>query len=242
MGRHLWQVLRFKMSANDIRNGCTVTRCTELFYLPLLLSGLQRVALSLEGRYKQTRLTAFLRSWGLAILALSFVGLIFLACGISANQLTVPIYDSARVVTVSGTVQAVEQHQCSLGWRGQGSKVIHSGTWVGTHAILRTEYGIMDVHLGPPVFLNQHHFSLAKDDQIEVTGSKFAEHLPVLIIAKELKKGESFLELRDNTGKPLWMVDRLPVSRSGVALTSFFAAITESNFHPIPACKCAVSR
>ena len=204
--------------------------------------GLRRVALSGEGRCKQMRLTAYVNWWGLALLALGLVGLIFLTCGISANQLAVPIYDSATVVTITGTVQAVEQHQCSLGWRGQGSKVIHSGTWVGTHAILRTEYGILDVHLGPAAFLNRHHFSLAKDDQIEVTGSKFAGHLPVLIIAKELKRGQSFLELRDNTGKPLWIDDRSPVSRSGPALTSFSAALTESNFHPIPACICAVSR
>jgi hypothetical protein len=188
------------------------------------------------------RLTASLGWCGLALLALGFVELIFSTCGISANQLAMPIYDSARVVTVSGTVQAVEQHQCSLGWKGQGSKVIHPGTWVGTHAILSSEYGILDVHLGPTTFLNQHHFALAKDDQIEVTGSKFAEHLPVLIIAKELKKGQSFLELRDITGKPLWMDDRSPVSRSRLALTSFFAAVTELSFYAIPACVCAVPR
>lgn len=188
------------------------------------------------------RLTAYLGWWGLTVLALVFVGLIFLARGISAQQLVRPIYDSATVVTITGTVQAVEQHQCSLGWKGQGSKVIHPGTWVGTHAILSTEYGILDVHLGPPTFLNQHHFALAKNDQIEVTGSKFAEHMQVLIIARELKKGQSFLELRDITGKPLWLDDRSPVSSSRLALTSFFAALTESNFHPIPACLCAVSR
>ncbi len=152
------------------------------------------------------RLTAYQGWWGLA---LGFVGLIFVTCGISAQQLVRPIYDSATVVTVTGTVQVVEQHQCSLGWRGLGSKVIHPATWVGTHATLSTEYGIVDVHFGPPTFLKQHHFTLAKDDQIEVTGSKFAEHLPVLIIAKELKKGQSFLELRDSTGKPLWMDNRL---------------------------------
>jgi hypothetical protein len=110
--------------------------------------------------------------------------------------------------------------------------VIHPATWVGTHAILGTEYGIVDVRLGPPRFLEQHHFTLAKDDQVEVTGSKFAEHLPVLIIAKELKKGQSFLELRDSTDKPLWMTDGSRVESSRFALTSFFPALTESSFSP----------
>ena len=182
------------------------------------------------------RLAAYVGWWGLA---LGFVGLIFLTCRSSANQLAMPVYDSGTVVTVSGTVQAVEQRQCSLGWTGQGSKVIHPGTWIGTHAVLSTEYGILDVHLGPPTFLNQHHFVLAKDDQIEVTGSKFADHLPVLIIAKELKKGQSFLELRDTNGKPLWTGERSTVSRSRLALTSFFGALTEPSFHPISVCVCA---
>jgi hypothetical protein len=167
------------------------------------------------------RLTAHLRWWGAALYS---VGLIFLACNISAQQLASPIYDSATVVTISGTVLAVEQHQCSLGWRGQGSRVIHPGAWVGTHAILSTEYGILDVHLGPPAFLQQHHFMLAKDEKIEVTGSKVAEDLPVLLIAKELKKGQSFLELRDSNGKPLWINDGSPVRGSRFAFSSIFAA------------------
>jgi hypothetical protein len=185
------------------------------------------------------RLTARLKRWGPA---LEFAGLIFLTCGVSAQQLVRPIYDSATVVTVTGTVQAVQQHQCSFGWRGQDSKVIHQATWVGTHAILSTEYGVVDVHLGPPTFLEQHRFTLAKDDQIEVTGSKFAEHLPLLIIAKELKKGQSFLELRDNTGKPLWMDDRSPVHSSRFALPTLFTALTESSIPQIPVGRYATSR
>jgi hypothetical protein len=215
-----------------------VPRFTELFYLTFLTWG-PRASLSLDGRRKRMRLTAHLRRWGLA---LEFAGLIFLTCGVSAQQLVTPIYDSATVVTVTGTVQSVEQHQCSLGWRGQDSRVIHPATWVGTHAILSTEYGIVDVHFGPPTFLEQHHFTLAKDDQIEVTGSKFAEHLQVLIIAKELRKGQSFLELRDSTGKPLWIDDRSPVQSSRFALSSFFTALTKSRFPPIPVCRYATSR
>ena len=152
-------------------------------------------------------LTAHLRWWGAALCSF---GLTFLACDISAQHLARPIYDSATVVTVSGTVLTVEQHQCSLGWRGQGSREIHPSAWVGTHAIISTEYGILDVHLGPPAFLQQHHFMLAKDEEIEVTGSKFAKNSPVLLIAKELKKGQSFLELRDSNGKPLWINDGAP--------------------------------
>jgi len=65
---------------------------------------------------------------------------------------------------------------------------------------------------------------LAKGEEIEVTGSKFAEDLPVLLIAKELKKGKSFLELRDSNGKPLWINDGSPVSSSRFAFSSIFAA------------------
>ncbi|MGB7848934.1 MAG: hypothetical protein WBL63_25195 [Candidatus Acidiferrum sp.] len=121
-----------------------------------------------------------------------------------APQHAPPVYDPATVVTVSGTIQDIEQHQCSLGWNSSSGHLVRPATWLGIHVILQTDYGILDAHLGPSSFLKEHHLTLAKDDQIEVTGSKFAGDLPVIIIVKEIKKGKRLLELRDGTGQPLW--------------------------------------
>ena len=134
-------------------------------------------------------------------LAVSIIGaLMLLSLSASANQPTSPVYDSASVVSVSGRVESVEEHQCSFGWSNQ-----HAPTrWLGTHTILSTEYGTLDVHLGPSSYLKENHFTLTPGDEIEVTGSKVNGGRNVIVIAKELEKGSRFLELRDKNGRPYW--------------------------------------
>lgn len=131
---------------------------------------------------------------------LCFLGVVVFALAVTARQRATPVYDPATVVTVSGTVETVDQHQCSFGWGGYPSRT----GWLGTHVMLRTGYGVLDAHLGPSLFLKQHDFIPLKGDELEVTGSKFAGELPVILIVKELKKGRRFLELRDRSGQPLW--------------------------------------
>ena len=98
---------------------------------------------------------------------------------------------------MKGDVESIEQHKCSLGSNG-------SGSWVGTRALLGTEYGELDVHFGPSAFLKAHNVTIAPGDDLEVTGSKFAGTLPVTLIVSEVKKGNMILELRDRAGRPLW--------------------------------------
>lgn len=114
-----------------------------------------------------------------------------------AWQQIVPRFDPMTVVTVLGSVQSVEEHRCPLA----GERAV---PWMGTHALLRTAYGNLDVHFGPSSFLKMHHFSVVPGDELQVTGSKFAGELPVTLIASEVKKGRVFLELRDRNGEPLW--------------------------------------
>jgi hypothetical protein len=53
--------------------------------------------------------------------------------------------------------------------------------------MLRTDYGVLDAHLGPSWSLKQDDFIPSKDDELEVTGSKSSRDLPVIIIAKEVR-------------------------------------------------------
>ena len=43
-------------------------------------------------------------------------GAVLLALAGTTKQRATPVYDPATVVTVSGTVEEIQQHQCSLGW------------------------------------------------------------------------------------------------------------------------------
>ncbi len=97
-------------------------------------------------------------------------------------------YNPANEVTVTGTVEGVSQvaHQ--------------SGRGMGTHLNLKTESGVIEIHVGPTRYLDSQKFSVVKGDKITVTGSK----LEGAIIAREIEKGDRVLTLRDKQGVPQW--------------------------------------
>jgi DNA/RNA endonuclease YhcR with UshA esterase domain len=55
----------------------------------------------------------------------------------------------------------------------------------------------MRAHLGPTNFLTQKGFTFAKGEQIEVTGSSVKYNGTDAVIAREVKKGDKTLTLRD---------------------------------------------
>jgi hypothetical protein len=102
-----------------------------------------------------------------------------------------PMYNPATEVTVKGTVEAVNQ---LTGPRG----------WAGTHLTLKTDKETLDVHAGPSWFLTQNKLTLAKGDQIEVTGSKVKFGDADALLAREITKGDQKLTLRNAQGYPVW--------------------------------------
>lgn len=100
-------------------------------------------------------------------------------------------YDPSAEVTVKGTVDKVSQ---PTGPRG----------WPGMHIALKTATGTLDVHLGPADFLTEKKFEIAVGDQVEVIGSKVKYKGVDAVLAREIKKGESTLTLRDAQGIPQW--------------------------------------
>ncbi len=97
-------------------------------------------------------------------------------------------YDPKTETTIKGTVDDVQQ-------------LPGKGAATGTHLMLKTESGTVDVHVGPTSYLAKQQFSFAKGDQIEVTGSKIGTDT---IIAREIKKDGKALTLRDTQGIPAW--------------------------------------
>ncbi len=103
-----------------------------------------------------------------------------------------PRYDPKTEVTVTGTVEEAREIP------SQG------GGHAGMHALLKTEGGVFDVRLGPAEFWKRHGFELAKGDSIEVTGSKVKSGDAEFLIAREVKKGDKTVTLRDSSGVPVW--------------------------------------
>jgi DNA/RNA endonuclease YhcR with UshA esterase domain len=102
-----------------------------------------------------------------------------------------PRYDPSTEITLKGTIENVKQ-------------VSRSGAWTGTHLTLKAEQGTFDVHVGPTAFLAKNQMTFAKGDNIEVTGSKVKYEGADAVLAREVKKGDKTLTLRNAAGIPQW--------------------------------------
>ncbi len=102
------------------------------------------------------------------------------------------MYNPSTETTVKGTVEEVKQIPSA---RGASS---------GAHLILKTDKETVEVHLGPAAFLEKEKFTFAKGDQIEVTGSKVKIGAADALLAREVKKGDKTLTLRNAQGIPAW--------------------------------------
>lgn len=102
-----------------------------------------------------------------------------------------PRYDTATEVTLQGTIIKVETHKGRMGWNG-------------THLVVSFDAQQLDVHVGPSNYLAQQAFSFAAGEQIQVTGSKVKFDGSDALIAREIRKGEQVLTLRNSQGIPVW--------------------------------------
>jgi hypothetical protein len=69
---------------------------------------------------------------------------------------------------------------------------------------LKTDGGSLDVHLGPTDYWKKNGFELAKGDSIEVSGSKSKVDGTEILLAREVKKGDKAVVLRNAQGVPAW--------------------------------------
>ena len=101
-------------------------------------------------------------------------------------------YDPATEITLNGTVEKVSEQTGRMGWKG-------------THLFLKTHNEAVEVHLGPSSFTCERGVSFAQGDRIEVTGSMVSyQEGNTILLARQIKKGDVVLRLRDSTGKPEW--------------------------------------
>jgi hypothetical protein len=108
------------------------------------------------------------------------------------------MYDPDTVTKVQGTANAVSVMPARRGRSG------------GMHVTLQSDGQVMDVHLGPTWFLQREGIEIAKGDSIEVTGSVIDSDGNSFLIAREMKKGQKVLKLRDEQGVPMWSGGRRP--------------------------------
>ena len=103
-----------------------------------------------------------------------------------------PRYDPATVETVRGTVRSVDT-QPSL-----------YGPSAGVHLTLDLGETVLPVHLGPTWFLDRQRWEVHAGDEVRVIGSRMMLRGRVVLIARELRRGDDALVLRTEAGVPAW--------------------------------------
>jgi hypothetical protein len=113
------------------------------------------------------------------------------APGPKAPEPKAPAYDLAAVVTLTGIVG--DQHEST-------ARADHPGL----HLMLQLEAATepVEVHTCPTEFLKALDFTVEKGDTLTVTGSRPNEG--PIVVARELKKGNLTLNVRDAKGEPMW--------------------------------------
>ncbi len=102
-----------------------------------------------------------------------------------------PRYEPATVIDVMGTVEEVRD-------------VTDPALIAGIHVTLHTDNESLHVYLSPSDFMHEFGFAIAKGDRVQVVGSKVKYGLAVLLLAREVRRYEATLYLRDKKGRPFW--------------------------------------
>ncbi len=100
-----------------------------------------------------------------------------------------PAYDVKAEVTLTGVVD--DLHESKL-------RADHPGL----HLSVRTETDTVEVHTCPVAFMKDLDFGVEKGDTLTIVGSRPGG--VGIVLAREIKKGQTSLTCRDKAGVPVW--------------------------------------
>ncbi len=103
-----------------------------------------------------------------------------------------PKYDPATETTFKGTVQEIKTFACKIGGPS------------GYHLEIKTDKGVVEVHVAASKYLTDYEFAFAVGDAVEVTGSLVQMDGKDAVLARVIKKGQVTYVFRDPKGNPLW--------------------------------------
>lgn len=103
-----------------------------------------------------------------------------------------PRYDPATVETIEGTVRSVDLQPARY------------GSHTGVHLTVAVGDETVPVHLGPSWFLDNQDEQVDVGDEIVVVGSRVTLGGAPVVIAREVRRGDAVLVLRDDAGYPAW--------------------------------------
>jgi hypothetical protein len=102
------------------------------------------------------------------------------------------LYNPKTVETIVGEVVSVDRISPTKGMS------------YGVHLIMKTSKETISIHLGPAWYIENQDIKIEPKDKITVKGSRITFQGKPAIIAAEVKKGDSILKLREESGFPVW--------------------------------------
>jgi len=100
------------------------------------------------------------------------------------------LYNRANETTVKGVVRDLAEFDCPV---SEGE--------IGSHLMLMTADGALQIHLAPARIMRSHQMSFAPGDQLEVVGSPVRIGGKEGLIAREVRRGNESFVLRDADGR-----------------------------------------
>jgi translation initiation factor IF-1 len=124
------------------------------------------------------------------VLAVAVICVLLLTFGVSFRGNGPMKYNVATETKTTGVVEEVEDFACPV-----------SDGEMGSHLRIRTDSGMVLVHLAPARIMRAHQIRFAPGDKVEVLGSKVRYRRADDLIAREVTRGTDFYLLRDQSGK-----------------------------------------
>ena len=113
------------------------------------------------------------------------------------NGATTAAYDPKTEVTLTGAVVHVNSVAHAAGSSGMAAQ--------DSTLLLKSDTGTVVVQLAPAAFLAEKKLKIAKGDTVQVIGSRVTNGESQVLVAREIRKGNTSWTLRDASGAPLWV-------------------------------------
>src|SRR5579871_478349 len=96
----------------------------------------------------------------------------------------VPVYSTSNEGILQGVVQDVQEFYCPI----SGDE--------GTHLLVKTEDGTLQVHVAPTRFLRDKKLSFNKGDQVRIVASRIIYNGHEALIARTVTRGDQTMAFR----------------------------------------------
>jgi DNA/RNA endonuclease YhcR with UshA esterase domain len=126
-----------------------------------------------------------------ALTALLVAGAIVRPVQAQRGRMMMGNYDPKTEITIQGSVEKVDR------------LTSEAMPGMGIHLVLKSGKETIEIHLGPASFVEKT-MTFKEGNTIEVIGSKVTMMGKTVVVAREIKKENKVLKLRDEKGVPLW--------------------------------------